>query len=123
MFHAYVGNVLSGCFVRVVKVFNCFMCFFASASDAFFKCFICHQTYVANILYGCFKNRSDVARVAMATVAGGQRPAAGLRLLLALGKFYREPNRKNREPNRIYREPKSQFPVRFPFPNNQNLFD
>jgi hypothetical protein len=32
---------------------------FANISDACFKCFICLQTYVANISSGSFKNRSE----------------------------------------------------------------
>jgi hypothetical protein len=30
---------------------------------------------------GCFKSRSDVVHIAMASMAGGQRPVTGLRLL------------------------------------------
>jgi hypothetical protein len=32
---------------------------FANISDACFKCFICLQTYAANISSGSFKNRSE----------------------------------------------------------------
>jgi hypothetical protein len=32
-------------------------------SSACFKCFICFQTYVANVLSGCFKSISGVAHV------------------------------------------------------------
>jgi hypothetical protein len=71
MFHAYVANVLLGCCVRVAMVFKCFMCFFASVSDAYFKCFICLQMYVVNVSSGYFKNRSGVAHVATAPMVGG----------------------------------------------------
>ena len=35
----------------------------AMAIHACFKYFICFHTYVANVLSGCFKSRSSVARV------------------------------------------------------------
>jgi hypothetical protein len=38
-------------------------------THACFKCFICPLMYVTNVLSGCFKSRSGVARVAMAPVA------------------------------------------------------
>jgi hypothetical protein len=41
-------------------------------------CFICLETYVANVSSGCFKSRICIAHVAMMPVAGGQRPTAGL---------------------------------------------
>jgi hypothetical protein len=44
-----------------------------SVSDPCFKCFICLQTYDANVLSGCFKNRLDV-------VAGDPLAAAGVRV-------------------------------------------
>jgi hypothetical protein len=34
---------------------------FLSGLDTCFKCFICLQTYVASVVYGCFKSRSSVA--------------------------------------------------------------
>jgi hypothetical protein len=80
MFHAFVANVfwmLHTCY----KGFQVFHVFFASVSDVYFKCFICLQTHVVNVSSRYFKSRSGVAHVAMAPVAGGQRPAAGLRLL------------------------------------------
>jgi hypothetical protein len=55
--------------------------FFASVSNICFKCFVYLQTHIVNVSYGCLKSRSDVAHVAMAPVAGEQRPAAWLRLL------------------------------------------
>jgi hypothetical protein len=36
-------------------VFKCFSCVFASISDAYFKHFICLQTYVISVASGCFK--------------------------------------------------------------------
>jgi hypothetical protein len=50
---------------------------FASVLDTCFKCFICLWIYVANVLSGYFKNRLDVAHVAMALAASGQRPGQG----------------------------------------------
>jgi hypothetical protein len=37
-------------FKMIASVFQ--VCF-ASVSDAYFKCFICHQTYVASVVSGC----------------------------------------------------------------------
>jgi hypothetical protein len=37
-----------------------FQVFFACVSDTCFKCFICFQTYVANVVSGYFKSRSVV---------------------------------------------------------------
>jgi hypothetical protein len=61
--------------------FQVFLGVFTSVSDAYFKCFICLQASVANILSGCFKSRSGVAHVSMTSVTGRQRPTAGLGLL------------------------------------------
>jgi hypothetical protein len=59
------------------SVFRCFYkCF-----RCMFQMFFCLYTYVANVLSGCFKSRSGVARIVMAPVADGQQPAAWLRLL------------------------------------------
>jgi hypothetical protein len=59
---AYVSHIcckcLSVCCVYVAMVFKCFMCFFASVSDACFKHFICLQTYVASVVSECFKSKS-----------------------------------------------------------------
>jgi hypothetical protein len=44
MFHTYVVNVLSRCCICFTMVFKCF----SNASDAYFKCFICIQTYVTS---------------------------------------------------------------------------
>jgi hypothetical protein len=41
--------------------FQIFSSVFISVSDVCFKCFIYLQTYVTNILFGCFKNKSGVA--------------------------------------------------------------
>jgi hypothetical protein len=53
MFYVDVAYVCNG--------FKCFFRFFASVSDASFKCFICLHTYIASIVFGCFKSRSGVA--------------------------------------------------------------
>jgi hypothetical protein len=37
--------------------FYVFLCVFASVSGAYIKCFICLQTYVASIVFECFKSR------------------------------------------------------------------
>jgi hypothetical protein len=46
-------------FIKKLRMFNkdfkCFSGVFASVSDAHFKCFLCLQTYDANIVFGCFK--------------------------------------------------------------------
>jgi hypothetical protein len=34
---------------------------FLSVLEAYFKCFNCLQTYVATVVFGCFKSRSGVA--------------------------------------------------------------
>ena len=100
MLQASVPHVLSVFFRRTLQVclFGCCICFthmlqvfyldvayvFVMAFQVFsvfFKCFIYLQTYVTNVAFGCFKSRSGVAHVAMTPVAGGQLPAAGLRLL------------------------------------------
>ena len=51
-------------------LFKCFSGVFASVLDVCFNCFICLQTYVVNVLSGCFKSRSGVARVAMTPLVG-----------------------------------------------------
>jgi hypothetical protein len=61
-----------------VMTFQVFLVFFASISDACFKCFICLQTYVANASSGCFKSILGVAHIAMVQMAGGQRLATEL---------------------------------------------
>jgi hypothetical protein len=62
VFHTHV----SSCFVRMLQVFYLdvskvdlvlqLMC-----SDVSFMCFICFQTYVASVVFKCFKSRSGVA--------------------------------------------------------------
>jgi hypothetical protein len=70
MFHTYVASVLSGCCICFPMAFQVFFQMFsASVSDLCFKCFICLQTYIVNVLSQCFKSRSGVAHVAMALVA------------------------------------------------------
>ena len=81
MFYTYVASVLSGCCIYFAMAFQVFSGVFASVSDACFKCFICLQMYVANVLFGSFRSRSSVAHVAVAPVASRQQPAAELRLL------------------------------------------
>jgi hypothetical protein len=46
-------------------VFKLFSCVFVSILEAYFKCFICLQTYVASVASGYFKNISGAAYVAM----------------------------------------------------------
>ena len=54
---------------------KCFLGVFVSVLDACFKCFICLQTYVINVLSGCFQNRSGVA----AGTRRSRRPSGGSR--------------------------------------------
>jgi hypothetical protein len=68
MLHTYVANILSRCYISVALVFKCFMCFFASVSDAGFKRFICFHTYVANVVSRYFKSRSSVASLSSSFV-------------------------------------------------------
>jgi hypothetical protein len=58
--------------------FQVFSGVFASVSEACFKCFICLQTYVANISSECFKVDRGVAHVAKTPMSGKQRPGAFL---------------------------------------------
>jgi hypothetical protein len=81
MFHTYVASVLSRRCIYFAMSFQVFSGVFVSVSDACFKCFICLQTYVANVSSRCFESRSGVAHVAMAPVTGEQRPATRLHLL------------------------------------------
>jgi len=57
MSHLFFSNTCRKCsYLNVAMftmVFNCFSYVFASVSDACFKCFICLQTYVSNVV-GCF---------------------------------------------------------------------
>jgi hypothetical protein len=50
-------------------VFQVFSDVFASVSDTYFKCFICLQTYIANISSNYFKSRLGVANGDPPTVA------------------------------------------------------
>ena len=78
---AYVFHILQVFYLDVAYVlqwFQVFHVFFASVSDT---CFICLQTYVANVSSGYFKSRTGVAHVAMAPMASRQQLIAGLRLL------------------------------------------
>ena len=84
MFQRYVLSVISGsmlqvclsgccicsqircmCFIlmlyMVAMVFMCFSDVFSSVSKACLKCFNCLQTYVATVVFGCFKSRLCVA--------------------------------------------------------------
>ena len=62
---AYVSHICCMCFIwmlrMVAMVFKCVSGVFSSVSEACFKCFNCLQTYVAVVVFGCFKSRSDVA--------------------------------------------------------------
>jgi hypothetical protein len=72
MFHTYVASALFGCCVCFTMVFKCFSCVFAIGSHAYFKCYICLQTYVVSVASGCFKNRSDVASPSLLSAALSQ---------------------------------------------------
>ena len=72
MFHTYVSSVLSGCRTCFYNDFQMFSDVFANVLDACFKCFICLQTYIANVSSGYFKSKSDVA-------AGDPPVAVGIR--------------------------------------------
>ena len=63
IFHLDVAYVWNG--------FQVFSRVFASVSDACFKCFICLQMLVANILSKCFKSRSGIAHVTCDSPATG----------------------------------------------------
>jgi hypothetical protein len=68
-----------------------FMCF-CMCLRHMFQIFHLLQMYVANILWGCFKNRSGDAHVSLTPVAGGQRPAIGPRLLLSFPSHFPLPS-------------------------------
>jgi hypothetical protein len=61
MFHTYVAIALFGCCISFEMAFQIFSSVFISVSDVCFKCFIHLQTYVINVLFGCFKSKSGVA--------------------------------------------------------------
>jgi hypothetical protein len=48
-------------YLDVAYVCNDFQVFFASISDACFKCIICLQMYVVSVVSECFKSKSGVA--------------------------------------------------------------
>jgi hypothetical protein len=73
MFHTYVASVLSECCVCFAMVFKCLLGVCESISDAYFKCFICLQTYVSNAASGCFKSRSSVLHMLQPVIAAGGR--------------------------------------------------
>jgi hypothetical protein len=61
MFHTML-QVFYLDFVYICNGFQVFFrCFFASVSEAYFKCFTCLRAYVASVVSGCFKSRSGVA--------------------------------------------------------------
>jgi hypothetical protein len=55
MFHTYVASLLSGCCICFAMAFHVFSGVFVSVSDAYFKCFICLQTYIANVYVDVLK--------------------------------------------------------------------
>ena len=61
MFHIYDASVFISMLRMFVMGFQVFLCVFASVSYTCFKCFICLQTYVVSVVFGCFKSRSGVA--------------------------------------------------------------
>jgi hypothetical protein len=88
----HVSSLCFRCFIRMLLIFYldiskvdlsvaCCKWLYTHVSITCFECFICLQTYVANVSSACFKNRSDVAHAAMTSVAGGQQPTVRLRLL------------------------------------------
>ena len=70
MFYTYVASVLSGC--CACMFLQWFQVFLQVFLHAYLKCFICLQTFVANVSSGCFKSRSGVA-------AGDPPAAVGVR--------------------------------------------
>ena len=50
---------------------------FVSVLDACFKCFICVQTYVANVLSEYFKSRSGVVSPSLSAASLGVSSAPG----------------------------------------------
>jgi hypothetical protein len=61
LFIRMFANVSCGCCICLQWFLNVFQTFFASVSDACFKCFIYLILYVTTVTSGCFKNRSGVA--------------------------------------------------------------
>ena len=55
VFHTYVACVLSGCCIYFAMIFSSVFRCFTSGSDVCCKYFNCFRTYVANVLFGCFK--------------------------------------------------------------------
>jgi len=59
---AYISHIRCMHFIwmlpMVAMVFNCVLGVFSSVSEASFKCFNCLQTYIATVVFGCFKSRS-----------------------------------------------------------------
>jgi hypothetical protein len=67
--HTCVASVLCRCCVYFIMVFKCYSGVFVDISDAYFKCCIYLQMYVACVASGCFKSRSDVASPSSLSVA------------------------------------------------------
>jgi hypothetical protein len=61
-------------------LFQVFLCVFLNVSDAYFKCFICLQTHVANVSSECIKSRSDVRDSPAAAACYGAPPSSSGRL-------------------------------------------
>ena len=76
MFHTYVACVLSGCCVGLQWFSIVFRYFFSNVSEAYFKCFIYLETYVATVVFGCFKNRSGVAFLLLPPSVASSLPEA-----------------------------------------------
>jgi hypothetical protein len=78
IFHAYMACVLFGCCVWLQWFTGVFHVCFSSVSEAYFKCFNCLQTYVATVVFGCFKSRSGVASLLLPpSAASSLSEAAG----------------------------------------------
>jgi hypothetical protein len=89
--YTYIASFYFQCFIhffrRILQVcsFRCCICL-----NVFCKCFCLDvayvstktfQMYAASVAFRCSKSRSGVTHIAMAPVAGGQRPTAGFWLL------------------------------------------
>ena len=69
---------LSGCCICFTQTLHAYGCNgFLSVSEACFKCFNCLQTYVATVVFGCFKRRSGVASLHPSSVASSLPAPAG----------------------------------------------
>jgi hypothetical protein len=61
----------------IAMVFKCVSEVFSSVSEACFKCFNYLQTYVATVVFGCFKSRLSVASLLLPTFSCISRLGVG----------------------------------------------